>query len=72
MRVTDLLDGICRRASYLALLTEYPDALRLVIKLASASPWLMQYLTQHPILLDELLDTRNLYAERISRRCARN
>lgn len=63
MRVADLLDSICRRASYLALLAEYPAALHLVIKLASASPWLMQYLTQHPILLDELLDTRNLYAE---------
>ena len=62
MRVCDLLDSICRRASYLALLAEYPDALHLVIKLAEASPWLMQYLTQHPILLDELLDTRNLYA----------
>jgi len=63
MRVGDLLDGICRRASYLALLAEYPDALRFLIKLASASPWLIQYLGQHPILLDELLDTRNLYAE---------
>lgn len=63
MRVSDLLDSICRRASYLALLAEYSDALNLVIKLASASPWLMQYLAQHPILLDELLDTRNLYAE---------
>ncbi|CAG0958570.1 Bifunctional glutamine synthetase adenylyltransferase/adenylyl-removing enzyme [Methylophilaceae bacterium] len=63
MRVGDLLDGICRRASYLALLAEYPDALSLLIKLASASPWLIQYLSQHPVLLDELLDTRNLYAE---------
>ncbi|PKO24734.1 MAG: bifunctional [glutamate--ammonia ligase]-adenylyl-L-tyrosine phosphorylase/[glutamate--ammonia-ligase] adenylyltransferase [Betaproteobacteria bacterium HGW-Betaproteobacteria-8] len=63
LRVGDLLDGICRRASYLALLAEYPDALRFLIKLASASPWLIQYLGQHPILLDELLDTRNLYAE---------
>ncbi len=63
MRVSDLLDVICRRASYLALLAEYPDALSLLIKLASASPWLIQYLSQHPILLDELLDTRNLYAE---------
>ncbi len=63
MRVGDLLDGICRRASYLALLAEYPDALRLLIKLASASPWLIQYLAQHPVLLDELLDTRNLYAD---------
>jgi [glutamine synthetase] adenylyltransferase / [glutamine synthetase]-adenylyl-L-tyrosine phosphorylase len=62
-RVGDLLDGICRRASYLALLAEYPDALSLLVKLASASPWLIQYLSQHPILLDELLDTRNLYAE---------
>jgi glutamate-ammonia-ligase adenylyltransferase len=62
LRVSDLLDTICRRASYLALLAEYPAALSLVIKLASASPWLVQYLTQHPILLDELLDTRNLYA----------
>ncbi|HEY8354096.1 MAG TPA: bifunctional [glutamate--ammonia ligase]-adenylyl-L-tyrosine phosphorylase/[glutamate--ammonia-ligase] adenylyltransferase [Methylophilaceae bacterium] len=63
MRVSDLLDSICRRASYLALLVEYPDALRFLVKLASASPWLIQYLRQHPILLDELLDTRNLYAE---------
>ena len=63
LRVSDLLETICRRASYLALLAEYPAALGLVVKLAAASPWLMQYLAQHPILLDELLDTRTLYAE---------
>jgi glutamate-ammonia-ligase adenylyltransferase len=63
MRVSDLLDSICRRASYLALLAEYPAALNGLVKLAGASPWLMQYLTQHPILLDELLDTGSLYAE---------
>lgn len=62
LRVSDLLENICRRASYLALLAEYPDALGLIIKLAAASPWLVQYLSQHPILLDELLDTRNLYS----------
>ena len=62
MRVSDLLESICRRASYLALLAEYPAALNLVIKLTSASPWLAQYLTQHPVLLDELLDTQHLYA----------
>lgn len=61
-RVCDLLDTICRRASYLALLAEYPGALSLVVKLAGASPWIAQYLSQHPILLDELLDTRTLYA----------
>jgi glutamate-ammonia-ligase adenylyltransferase len=62
LRVMDLLESICRRASYLALLAEYPAALKLVIKLTSASPWLAQYLTQHPVLLDELLDTQHLYA----------
>lgn len=61
-RVSDLLDAICRRASYLALLAEYPGALSLVVKLAGASPWVAQYLSRHPILLDELLDTRTLYA----------
>jgi glutamate-ammonia-ligase adenylyltransferase len=62
LRTIILLENICRRASYLALLTEFPEALHLVIKLCAASPWLAQYLTAHPILLDELLDTRTLYA----------
>lgn len=62
-RVTDLLESICRRASYLALLAEHPQAMRLLVKLCSSSPWLTNYLAQHPILLDELLDTRTLYAE---------
>lgn len=61
LRSINLLENICRRASYLALLAEFPDALNLVIKLCAASPWLAQYLAAHPILLDELLDTHSLY-----------
>ncbi len=61
-RMLTLLEAICRRASYLALLAEYPQALELVIRLVSASPWLASYLAQQPILLDELLDTRQLYS----------
>lgn len=61
-RTEALLETICRRANYLALLAEYPQALELVSRLCGASPWLAEYLTRHPILLDELLDTRNLYA----------
>lgn len=61
-RVIELLESICRRASYLALLAEHAQALQLLVKLASSSPWLVNYLGQHPILLDELLDTRTLYA----------
>ena len=62
LRTIILLENICRRASYLALLAEFPEALHLVIKLCAASPWLAQYLAAHPILLDELLDMQTLYA----------
>ncbi len=62
MRTINLLENICGRASYLALLTEFPQALHLVVQLCAGSPWLAQYLAAHPILLDELLDTQNLYA----------
>ncbi len=62
LRVTNVLESICRRASYLALLAEHPQAMYLLVKLCSSSPWLANYLAQHPILLDELLDTRTLYA----------
>ncbi len=61
-RVIDLLESICRRASYLALMAEHAHAMQLLVKLCSSSPWLANYLTQHPILLDELLDIRTLYA----------
>ena len=61
-RTINLLEAICRRATYLALLSEYPATLELVVKLCASGAWLAHYLTQHPILLDELLDARNLYA----------
>ncbi|MES1986513.1 MAG: bifunctional [glutamate--ammonia ligase]-adenylyl-L-tyrosine phosphorylase/[glutamate--ammonia-ligase] adenylyltransferase, partial [Pseudomonadota bacterium] len=43
MRIIDLLESICRRASYLALLAEHPQAMQLLIKLCSSSPWLTNY-----------------------------
>ncbi len=61
-RILQLLESVSRRESYLAMLEEYPMALARLAELMSASPWVAQYLTQHPILLDELLDTRTLYA----------
>jgi glutamate-ammonia-ligase adenylyltransferase len=60
IRTLDLLEKVCRRASYLALLTEFPNALTLLVKLCAASPWLAQYLSAHPILLDELLNEQVL------------
>jgi glutamate-ammonia-ligase adenylyltransferase len=63
MRTMDFIETVCRRASYLALMAEYPDALRLVVRLCGASAWCAKYLTDHPIVLDELLDEVTLYAE---------
>lgn len=57
-RLLDFLEAIARRAAYLSLLTEYPHTLVRVIGMVCASGWAAQFLTQHPILLDELLDAR--------------
>ncbi len=61
-RLLDLFEAVSRRASYLALLDENPQALAEVTHLLAASPWAAEYLTRHPILLDELLDKRALMA----------
>jgi glutamate-ammonia-ligase adenylyltransferase len=58
-RLLDLFEAIARRSAYLALLTEYPHTLERVIRMINASGWAATFLTQHPILLDELLDDRN-------------
>lgn len=59
-RALSLIETIGRREAYLALLAEHPLALAQLVKLVAASAWATQYLAQHPILLDELLDSRNL------------
>jgi glutamate-ammonia-ligase adenylyltransferase len=61
-RGVDLIEAIARRAAYLALLAEHPEALGRVAQIIGASSWAAEYLTQHPLLLDELLDDRVLYA----------
>ena len=62
-RCIDLLQTISRRAAYLALLDEHPDALAQVARLMSTSSWTAEYLNRHPIVLDELLDARLLLAQ---------
>jgi glutamate-ammonia-ligase adenylyltransferase len=61
-RGVDLLEAIARRAAYLALLAERPEALQRVARMIGASSWAAEYVTLHPLLLDELLDDRELYA----------
>ncbi|WP_133650217.1 bifunctional [glutamate--ammonia ligase]-adenylyl-L-tyrosine phosphorylase/[glutamate--ammonia-ligase] adenylyltransferase [Paraburkholderia flava] len=55
-RFFDLLEAVSRRGAYLALLTEYPNALHRVLSVLGASHWAAGYLIRHPQLLDELLD----------------
>jgi glutamate-ammonia-ligase adenylyltransferase len=57
-RVLAVVEAIGRRSAYLALLTENPGALRRLVDLASASPYIARLVAAHPLLLDDLLDPR--------------
>jgi glutamate-ammonia-ligase adenylyltransferase len=58
VRGLSFLENIARRGSYLALLQQYPMALRRVADMVCASNWAADYLNRYPLLLDELLDPR--------------
>jgi len=60
-RITDLLKAIQRRTCYLSLLLESHMAMKHLVRLAASSSWITSFLAQHPVLLDELLDSRTLY-----------
>jgi len=59
-RFAALVQSIARRSTYLALLAEYPAALRQLVRLLAASPWAAQVLTLQPQLLDELIAPQSL------------
>jgi len=61
-RVLRVIEAIAKRSSYLALLVENPMALSQLVRLCGASPWIANQLARYPLLLDELLDARTLYA----------
>ncbi|MCX8048815.1 MAG: bifunctional [glutamate--ammonia ligase]-adenylyl-L-tyrosine phosphorylase/[glutamate--ammonia-ligase] adenylyltransferase [Methylohalobius sp.] len=61
-RLLNLLEAIASRSVYLTLLAENPGALQQLIKLVAASPWIAGQLARFPLLLDELIDPRTLYA----------
>lgn len=60
-RLLKLLEQISRRSTYLAFMTEHPQTLERLARFAGASEWACDYLAQHPSLLDELLDAREIY-----------
>ncbi|MEO8848284.1 MAG: bifunctional [glutamate--ammonia ligase]-adenylyl-L-tyrosine phosphorylase/[glutamate--ammonia-ligase] adenylyltransferase, partial [Casimicrobiaceae bacterium] len=63
IRLIALLDAVSRRSAYLALLIEHPPLLPRIAHLFGASTWAADYLSRHPLLLDELLDAGTLLAE---------
>jgi glutamate-ammonia-ligase adenylyltransferase len=60
-RIMPLLTGIVTRTTYLELLSEFPGALKHLIRLCAASPMVASQLARYPLLLDELLDPNTLY-----------
>ena len=60
-RLLELVHSVLRRSIYLSLLNEYPQALKQLVALVAASPWIAKLLSRYPVLLDELLDPQNLY-----------
>ncbi len=61
-RVLRVLESVVRRTAYLAMLVEYPVILSQLARLAGMSPWVSDQVARHPLLLDELLDPRRLFA----------
>ncbi len=61
-RVLQVIEAIASRSVYLTLLAEQPVVLEQLVRLCEASPWITGQIAQHPLLLDDLLDPRTLYA----------
>ncbi len=61
-RILPLLNAVLRRTAYLVLLQENPGARSQLVRLCAASPWIAAELADTPALLDELLNTEELYS----------
>ncbi|MBB1125182.1 bifunctional [glutamate--ammonia ligase]-adenylyl-L-tyrosine phosphorylase/[glutamate--ammonia-ligase] adenylyltransferase [Thiospirillum jenense] len=61
-RLLRVLEAITGRTAYLALLVERPEALKQLVRLCAMSPWFSERTARQPLLLDELLDPRRLFA----------
>jgi len=61
LRIIPLVESVLRRTAYLLLLVESPPALKELVVLCAASPWISSQISRHPVLLDELLNAASLY-----------
>ena len=60
LRFVNLLDVIAGRSTYVSLLCQYPAVTERVTRLLATSAWAANFLTAHPIILDELVDERSI------------
>ena len=60
-RFLAILKKIVQRSTYISLLIENQNKLNKLFALIEISPWIAQYVSTHPILLDELLRVDNSY-----------
>jgi len=61
-RLMNVLEAIGQRSAYLALLVENPLVLSQLVKLCSASPWIAEWISLHPLLLDELINPVSVFS----------
>ena len=61
LRFIDWMEPLLRRESYLALLVERPEVQQRLLGLLGLARWPMRYLMQHPGVIDELADARQLH-----------
>ena len=54
-RVMKMVEAVARRTAYLVLLAENPRAMKQFVHLCTESPFVAEFLSKHPVLLDELL-----------------
>jgi glutamate-ammonia-ligase adenylyltransferase len=54
-RVMKMVEAVARRTAYLVLLSENPHAMRQFVHLCTESPFIAEFLSRHPVLLDEML-----------------
>lgn len=59
-RLMDLVENVVQRSSYMALLDEYPEVLGRIVRMLDTSPWIADYITRNPIVLDKLIDWQEL------------
>ncbi|MFZ5560835.1 MAG: bifunctional [glutamate--ammonia ligase]-adenylyl-L-tyrosine phosphorylase/[glutamate--ammonia-ligase] adenylyltransferase [Pseudomonadota bacterium] len=61
-RSLPLVESVLRRSAYMMLLVENHAALKRLVDLCAASPWIAEELARFPVLLDELLNAATLFA----------